>query len=148
MTRASLRRFVAEEDQERAAKDTLLTGMDTAALTERVAHGGKAWYELAGATNVDRHRDSGVRAAAPRGAAAWRGASRDHDARARRSGLSDSDRHAGQAAGRRSITDAHAEIREEVGRGLVQPPAVAEPQFEILGHQHVATEADVLNVQR
>ena len=132
---------------ERASKDTLPKGMDTAALTGRVAPGGKAWYELAGATDVGRLRDSGVRASAPRGAAACRGTPRDHDARVRRRGLSDGDRHAGQASGRRSVTNSQTEIREEVGRGLVEPPAVAEPQFEILGHQHVTAEADVLDVE-
>ena len=56
---------VAFRSVERAAKDTLLTGMDTAALTERVAHGGKAWYELAGATEVLSACDRSHRRVAP-----------------------------------------------------------------------------------
>jgi hypothetical protein len=52
---------VAFRSVQRAAKDTLLTGMETAAVTERVAHDGSAWYELDGATEVlsacnDRHQ--------------------------------------------------------------------------------------------
>jgi hypothetical protein len=50
---------------ERAAKDTLLTGLETAALTERVAHDGKAWYELAGATEVLSACDGRRRRVAP-----------------------------------------------------------------------------------
>jgi hypothetical protein len=56
---------VAFRSVERAAKDTLLTGLDTAALTERVAHDGKARYELAGATEVLSACDGSHRRVAP-----------------------------------------------------------------------------------
>ncbi len=56
---------VAFRSLERAAKDTLLTGLDTAALTERVAHVGAAWYEVDGATEVLSACDGKRRRVAP-----------------------------------------------------------------------------------
>jgi hypothetical protein len=56
---------VAFRSVERAAKDTLLTGLETAALTERVAHDGTAMYELAGATEVLSACDGRHRRVAP-----------------------------------------------------------------------------------
>jgi hypothetical protein len=56
---------VAFRSVERAAKDTLLTGIDTAALTERVAHDGTAWYELDGAAEVLSACDGRNRRVAP-----------------------------------------------------------------------------------
>ena len=56
---------VAYRSVERAAKDTLLTGIDTAALTERVAHDGTAWYELDGAAEVLSACDGRNRRVAP-----------------------------------------------------------------------------------
>ena len=56
---------VAFRSVERAAKDTLLTGLETAALTERVAHDGRASYELAGATEVLSACDGRHRRVAP-----------------------------------------------------------------------------------
>ena len=56
---------IAFRSVQRAAKDTLLTGLETAALTERIAHDGKAWYELDGATEVLSAHDGGHRRVAP-----------------------------------------------------------------------------------
>jgi len=60
-----LREGVAFRSVERSAKDTLLTGLETAALTERVAHDGTAMYELAGATEVLSACDGKHRRVAP-----------------------------------------------------------------------------------
>jgi hypothetical protein len=56
---------VAFRSVERAAKDTLLTGLDTAALAERVAHDGTAWYEVDGAAEVLSACDGKHRRVAP-----------------------------------------------------------------------------------
>ena len=60
-----LREGVAFRSVERAAKDTLLTGLETAALTERISHEGTARYELDGATEVLSALDARHRRVAP-----------------------------------------------------------------------------------
>ena len=60
-----LREGIAFRSVERAAKDTLLTGLETTTLTERVSHEGTVWYELDGAVEVLSAHDGKHRRVAP-----------------------------------------------------------------------------------
>ena len=47
-----------------------------------------------------------------------------------------------------SVAHADADVREEVRRGVVEPPADAEAEFEVVGEHDVAADAPVLEVDR